>query len=145
MNFSLYTLNHFETKNQSIIQFNARFNAQRHYQGRLPNLDRSEMAPPSHSNLENKEGKSKNRPGQNPIKTIRDLNRLRRITGVKMSFYRSTKRKKSRRKTHIKRKRVPKSGSRARKRKRPRTRFHKRFSEKRVIRGSKRTRRIVRF
>ena len=43
----------------SISQFNARFRAQRHYQGRLPNLDRPEMTPPSHSNLENKEGKSK--------------------------------------------------------------------------------------
>ena len=62
-----------------------------------------------------------------------------------MSFYRSTKRKKSRRKTHMKRKRVPKSGSRARKRTRPRTSFHKRYSEKGGIRGSKRTRRIVWF
>ena len=74
------------------------------------------MAPPSHSNLENNEGKSKNRPVQNPIKTIRDLNGLRRITRVKTSYSRRTKRNKSRRKTHMKRKRVPKSGSRARKR-----------------------------
>ena len=42
-----------------------------------------------------------------------------------MSFKRGTKRKQSRRKTHMKRKRVPKSGSRVRKGTRPEQDFTK--------------------
>ena len=60
-----------------------------------------------------------------------------------MSFLRGTKRKKSGIKAHMKRKRVPERGSRVRERATPSTRFHKRYREKRGIRGSKFTRRIV--